>query len=53
MKQACFMTTHGNTIINQNGKVVSLHGFGLGGWINMENFVTWDLVLSFAESSHR
>jgi hypothetical protein len=39
MKQEHFLTTHGNTIINQNGDVINLHGFGLGGWMNLENFI--------------
>lgn len=35
-----FLKVHGNQIKNQAGDVVTLHGIGLGGWMNMENFIT-------------
>ena len=35
-----FLKTHHNQIRNQAGEVITLHGVGLGGWMNMENFVT-------------
>src|SRR5438874_8474237 len=30
----------GNQIVNADGQTVVLRGFGLGGWMNMENFIT-------------
>src|SRR5437764_7867025 len=30
----------GNQIVNRDGQSVVLRGFGLGGWMNMENFIT-------------
>jgi endoglucanase len=30
----------GNQILNPDGQPVVLRGFGLGGWMNMENFIT-------------
>ncbi len=35
-----FLTIQGNQIVNQAGDPVVLRGFGLGGWMNMENFIT-------------
>jgi endoglucanase len=35
-----FLTVHRNQIRNRAGEVVTLHGIGLGGWMNMENFIT-------------
>jgi aryl-phospho-beta-D-glucosidase BglC (GH1 family) len=35
-----FLKVKGNHIQNQTGRVVTLHGIGLGGWMNMENFIT-------------
>ncbi len=35
-----FLKTHQNLIQNQSGQEVRLRGVGLGGWMNMENFVT-------------
>ena len=35
-----FLKVRGNQIQNQAGQVVTLHGIGLGGWMNMENFIT-------------
>ncbi len=35
-----FLKVKGNQIQNQIGNVVTLHGIGLGGWMNMENFIT-------------
>jgi len=35
-----FLKTHRNQIRNRAGEVVTLRGVGLGGWMNMENFVT-------------
>lgn len=34
------LTTPGATIVNADGQAVQLRGFGLGGWMNMENFIT-------------
>jgi aryl-phospho-beta-D-glucosidase BglC (GH1 family) len=35
-----FLTVRGRTLVNREGKTVILRGFGLGGWMNMENFIT-------------
>jgi endoglucanase len=35
-----FLKTHRDQIQNQSGQVVPLRGVGLGGWMNMENFVS-------------
>jgi len=34
------LKTQGSNIVNAEGKPVLLHGVGLGGWMNMENFIT-------------
>ena len=34
------LTTKGTSIVDSNGREVLLRGFGLGGWMNMENFIT-------------
>src|SRR5919202_2513809 len=35
-----FLTVKGNQLVNADGQPVVLRGFGLGGWMNMENFIT-------------
>ena len=35
-----FLKTHQDRIQNQAGQLVTLQGTGLGGWMNMENFIT-------------
>ena len=35
-----FLKANRNQIQNLAGEVVTLHGVGLGGWMNMENFIT-------------
>ncbi len=35
-----FLHVQGPEIVNGHGKVVRLRGFCLGGWMNMENFIT-------------
>ncbi len=35
-----FLTVNQRQIHNMAGRVVCLHGVGLGGWMNMENFIT-------------
>jgi endoglucanase len=35
-----FLKVHQTQIHNSHGEVVTLHGVGLGGWMNMENFVS-------------
>jgi endoglucanase len=35
-----FLNVEKNKIKNQSGEEVALHGVGLGGWMNMENFIT-------------
>jgi endoglucanase len=34
------LTTRGSQIVDPTGQPVVLRGFGLGGWMNMENFIT-------------
>ena len=34
------LSVRGSQIVNADGQPVTLRGFGLGGWMNMENFVT-------------
>src|SRR5215210_4512021 len=38
--ESSFLTVRGNRIVNGDGQPVILRGFGLGGWMNMENFIT-------------
>jgi hypothetical protein len=40
MEQDTFLTTQGTKLVDRDGKTVILRGFGLGGWMNMENFIT-------------
>lgn len=40
MRDQHFLTTHGGQITDQTGQSIRLRGFGLGGWMNMENFIT-------------
>lgn len=35
-----FLKTQGPHIVDQSGQRIILRGFGLGGWMNMENFIT-------------
>jgi hypothetical protein len=35
-----FLKVHHNQITNGAGEVITLYGAGLGGWMNMENFIT-------------
>jgi aryl-phospho-beta-D-glucosidase BglC (GH1 family) len=35
-----FLQIHGDNIVKPDGTPVVLRGFGLGGWMNMENFIT-------------
>ena len=37
---ARFLSTSGSRIVDREGRPVLLRGFGLGGWMNMENFIT-------------
>src|SRR5215813_1800358 len=34
------LRVRGNQIVDSDGEKVILRGFGLGGWMNMENFIT-------------
>ncbi|MDT0300899.1 glycoside hydrolase family 5 protein [Streptomonospora wellingtoniae] len=34
------LSVRGSTLVDRNGTTVVLRGFGLGGWMNMENFIT-------------
>src|SRR5919199_3054346 len=38
--QARTLRTDGPRIVDGDGQEVVLRGFGLGGWMNMENFIT-------------
>ena len=40
MDAAGFLKVEGREIVNGDGNPVVLRGFGLGGWMNMENFIT-------------
>jgi endoglucanase len=35
-----FLAIQGNRVVNGEGRSLVLRGFGLGGWMNMENFIT-------------
>ncbi len=35
-----YLKVNQNHIQNQDGEPITLHGVGLGGWMNMENFIT-------------
>lgn len=37
---SAFLRVRKNQIHNQGGDEITLHGVGLGGWMNMENFIT-------------
>lgn len=39
-KHHAFLKVNQNHIRNQAGEEILLHGVGLGGWMNMENFIT-------------
>jgi endoglucanase len=39
-KRKEFLSIRGRDLVNQAGEIVVLRGFGLGGWMNMENFIT-------------
>jgi endoglucanase len=39
-KQKELLSIRGRGLVNQAGETVVLRGFGLGGWMNMENFIT-------------
>ena len=40
MGHSMLLSTNGSRITNREGNSVVLRGFGLGGWMNMENFIT-------------
>lgn len=40
MDTSPFLKVQGENLVNAAGKKVILRGFGLGGWMNMENFIT-------------
>jgi endoglucanase len=40
MNQDAFLTVRNEELVNAAGEIVTLRGFGLGGWMNMENFIT-------------
>jgi endoglucanase len=40
LKNPAFLAVRDSEIVNQTGEPVVLRGFGLGGWMNMENFIT-------------
>lgn len=40
MTDGGFLSTSGSRILDGEGNPILLRGFGLGGWMNMENFIT-------------
>ncbi len=40
MNHDVLLTIRGKELVNARGETVTLRGFGLGGWMNMENFIT-------------
>src|SRR3954464_2111497 len=40
MNDDIFLQCRGMDIVTRSGKPVTLKGVGLGGWMNMENFIT-------------
>src|ERR671933_2157426 len=38
--KSAMLKVTGNQLVNGDGETVVLRGFGLGGWMNMENFIT-------------
>ncbi len=40
MTSTPFLKISGNQLVDGSGAAVILRGFGLGGWLNMENFIT-------------
>ncbi|MDY0094104.1 MAG: cellulase family glycosylhydrolase [Candidatus Vecturithrix sp.] len=50
MRQRPFLTTQGTKLVDREGETVILRGVGLGGWMNMENFITG---YPANESAHR
>ena len=40
MKTASFLRIHGSEIVDADNQPFVLRGLGLGGWMNMENFIT-------------
>ena len=45
-----WLTVRGDRLVDESGRVVTLTGVGLGGWMNMENFITGH---PFTESATR
>ncbi len=45
-----FLSVKGKEIVDSGGNTIRLRGFGLGGWMNMENFITG---FPGSEESHR
>jgi hypothetical protein len=45
-----WLKTSGSSILAEEGEPVRLRGVGVGGWLNMENFITG---YPFTESAHR
>lgn len=39
MSRDAFLQTSGSQFVTRGGTPVKLHGIGLGGWLNMENFI--------------
>jgi len=40
IQSSYLLKTKGSQIVNESDQIVILRGFGLGGWMNMENFIT-------------
>lgn len=45
-----WLKTQGPAIVTEDGEQIRLRGVGVGGWLNMENFITG---YPYTESSHR
>ena len=45
-----WLKTRGPAIVTEDGEPIRLRGVGVGGWLNMENFITG---YPYTESSHR
>ena len=50
MDDSAWLTVAGDTLVDAKGRPVRLAGVGLGGWLNMENFITG---YPFTESAMR
>ena len=40
MVYGCFLSVSGSQIVDGDGRSLALRGYNVGGWMNMENFLT-------------